>query len=59
MAEGDIDQQDAPVLGEPTDIDAVVTNGEAVPDGVADTEQTIGTPDQLGGTGGGQAGGAG
>jgi hypothetical protein len=62
-------QQEAPTLGEPTDaaVDdetaAALLNGEPPPSDVAagagDDEQTMDTPDELGGTGGEQAGGAG
>jgi hypothetical protein len=61
MTEEAIDTQDAPVLGESTDVDPVVTSvdvsGSDHPE--AGAEQTMDTPDELGGTGGGQAGGAG
>lgn len=59
MAEpADIDTQQAPVLGEQTDINPVVTSTAAGVD-PATAEQTMDTPDELGGTGGAQAGGAG
>ena len=48
-------QQDAPSLGEPTDVDGL-DHGLDIDE--AD-EQTIDTPDELGGTGGEQSGGAG
>jgi hypothetical protein len=50
-------QQDAPRLGEPTDVDEVGRELDLDLD-VSD-EQTIDTPDELGGTGGEQSGGAG
>jgi hypothetical protein len=65
----DMQQEEAPELGEPTDaaVDdetaALLMNGEKptadVEAGSSDDEQTMETPDQLGGTGGEQAGGAG
>ena len=71
-AEGmsDPTRQDAPSLGDPTDADLgdetaafLVNSGEAHRGGddsdAAHVEETMDTPDQLGGTGGGQEGGAG
>ncbi len=53
-------EQDAPELGEPTDAQTVDAEAEVgtIDPGGAD-EATIDTPDQLGGTGGDQPGGAG
>jgi hypothetical protein len=47
-------EQTAPILGDPTDAQDVDNELELDAD-----EQTIDTPDELGGTGGEQAGGAG
>jgi hypothetical protein len=60
----DADTQAAPVLGEPTDVTvdpgevtAAVDSDERA--GSDPRERTMDTPDQLGGTGGEQSGGAG
>ena len=58
----DSTEQSAPDLGEPTDIQPPAPSGADVDDvgaGEDDSERTINTPDELGGTGGEQAGGAG
>ena len=51
-------EQDAPELGPPTDVDDADASFDASPD-LSAHEQTIDTPDELGGTGGEQSGGAG
>ena len=58
-------EQEAPALGAPTDAAlgdntaAFLLSGGRLEPVSADAEQTMDTPDDLGGTGGGQAGGAG
>jgi hypothetical protein len=62
-------EQEAPKLGTPTDsdvgeqaVDDAHVDGEDIPSpsgDIAEAEKTMDTPDQLGGTGGEQAGGAG
>jgi len=51
--------QDAPDLGPATDVDADDRPGTADVAGCETDEVTMATPDELGGTGGQQSGGAG
>jgi len=50
---------DAPELGDPVDVGADPLPGLDAGESLADAEQTLETPDELGGTGGEQSGGAG
>src|SRR3954453_17495261 len=54
-------EQSAPDLGEPTDVQPPPPDPDVADpgSGAEDSEQTIDTPDERGGTGGEQAGGAG
>jgi hypothetical protein len=59
-------EQEAPDLGEPTDAavgedtaDLLMNGDRPGKDKLPEAEQTMDTPDELGGTGGPQAGGAG
>ena len=63
MSEGEpsasADEGEAPDVGEPVDIGPDPLPGLDAGETVADAEQTVDTPDELGGTGGEQSGGAG
>jgi len=55
-----VDDEEAPTLGEQTDVSSEPSDGgESGAAGESTDELTMKTPDQLGGTGGEQAGGAG
>jgi hypothetical protein len=65
MTDSDVTSADAPDLDTPTDANVGGVNSQDLqavagePAGATDAEQTMDTPDELGGTGGEQAGGAG